>query len=337
MDRRVFLGLAAAVLAATTAPGHAQSDFYAGKTLTIVVGAGPGGVETHARLVAQHLGRHIPGNPNVIVQNMPGGGGILAANYIFNAATPDGLVIGNSTPAMLVEERLGTEGVQYETLGFNWLGKVGSGRLVTFVRDDVPVDSFEEALTTPIKLGTTGVGSTVYLFPKLANDVLDAKFDLITGYPDTANLLLAMEQGEIDGTTIQWDSVKSLRPEWIADGSIKVLVQYAGDRHPELPDVPSIIEQARTDEARALFDLMATSTLKIGRSFIAPPGTPEDRVQILRDAFDKLMEDPDYAAAVANIGATLDRTSGADLQALLQQEVYPDEIIALARRVREGG
>jgi tripartite-type tricarboxylate transporter receptor subunit TctC len=297
--------LFALALVASPARGDAVSDFYKGKTVTMIVGYGPGGgYDVFARLLARHLGRHIPGNPTVVVQNMPGAGSLRATNALYNTAPKDGSTIGMFARDMPLMAILGTNpGVQYDPRKFTWLGSssdFSNDAYILLVRKDAPIKSIAEAQrpgSPPLTLGVTGQGSTGTDIPILLRDTLGLNFNLVSGYPDNGAIFLALERNEVNGRTVDLSSVTSLKPEWLKpDSNMRVLVQLArSTRHPMFPDVPTARELARDDRGRALIELAEQSYI-MSRPFAAPPGVPEDRAKALQAAFLAVHKDPEYLA-----------------------------------------
>lgn len=286
------------------------SDFYKGKTVTLIVGYGTGGgYDVFARLLARHIGKYIPGNPSVIVQNMPGAGSMRAVNALYNTAPKDGTAFGMFGRDMPLIAILGTNpGVQFDPRKFVWLGSssdFSNDAYILLVRKDGPVQSIEEARkpdSQPITLGVTGEGSTGTDIPILLRDTLGFKFKLVSGYPDNGAIFLALERNEVNGRTVDLSSVTSLKPEWLKpDSNMRVLVQLArATRHPMFPDVPTARELAKDDRARTLIELAEQSYI-LSRPFAAPPGVPEDRAKALQTAFMAVHKDPEYLADAAKI------------------------------------
>src|SRR5688500_1166673 len=308
--RGIAAFLVSLALAAFPAKADAVSDFYKGKTVTVIVGYGTGGgYDVFARLLARHLGKYIPGNPSVIVQNMPGAGSMRAVNALYNTAPKDGTAIGMFGRDMPLIAILGTNpGVQFDPRKFVWLGSssdFSNDAYILLVRKDGPVQSIEDARradSQPITLGVTGEGSTGTDIPILLRDTLGFKFKLVSGYPDNGAIFLALERNEVNGRTVDLSSVTSLKPEWLKpDSNMRVLVQLArATRHPMFPDVPTARELAKDEKAKTLIELAEQSYI-LSRPFAAPPGVPEDRAKALQAAFMAVHKDPEYLADAAKI------------------------------------
>ncbi|MET0215028.1 MAG: tripartite tricarboxylate transporter substrate-binding protein [Vicinamibacterales bacterium] len=264
----------------------AATDFYRGKTVSIVVGSGAGGgFDTTARLVARHIGKHIPGAPTVIVVNMPGGGGLVAANHVFSAAPKDGTVIGLFHEAQMMNQLTGGEGVNFDLRQFNWLGSSYDDPNVCIVRTDAGVTSFKEMIGSAriIAVGGTGPGSNTYDAPRVLAAATGASLKAVAGYPTTNDVRIGVERGEIQGMCLGWESVKSASSQWLKDGYAKVIVQNGVTRHGDLPDVPLAIEFAKDDERRMLLRLVDAPGA-MAKPFTLPPGVDPARVEIIRTA-----------------------------------------------------
>ncbi|MDB5531907.1 MAG: tripartite tricarboxylate transporter family receptor, partial [Hyphomicrobiales bacterium] len=301
---------------------HAQAQdvaaFYRGKTIELNVGYPPGGSnDIYARAVARGIGHHIPGSPNVIVRNMPGAGSIRAANYIYNLAPKDGSVLGLVAATNILDEKLGTVGVKFETAKFTWIGRIASAVNVTALWNTVPVKTIQEAMVTETKIGATGTGSTVFIYPNVLNRVLGTKFKLVLGYGGSSEAMLAMERGEMDGHSTSWEAYKSTHPDWIKDKKINVVVQYALKRHPDLPDVPTCVELARTPEEAQILKTVMNAT-EIGKTIISTPDLPPARAAALRKAFMDMTKDADFIQELENSRVELIPMPGEELQKLVE-------------------
>ena len=243
--------------------------------------------------MARHLGKHIPGNPSIVPKNMPGAGSFLALAHMYNIAAKDGLSIGIGAPTSALDEKLGTQGVRFKTAELNWIGRVDSLVNMVFLWHTSPVKTFADAQKMESKLSGTGVGSTVSVYPLVTNNVLGTKFKLIMGYKGSAEAQLAVERGEVEGHSTSWTAVKVGHPDWYPTKKISIIVQYALKRHPELPEVPTVVELARNDEERAILSAVMNAT-EVGTAFMTTPGAPADRVTALRRAFDAMTKDPEY-------------------------------------------
>ena len=320
--------LALAALAAPSARADAVADFYKGKQVNVIVGYGPGGgYDVYGRLVARHIGRHIPGNPNVVVQNMPGAGSLRAANYIYSAAPKDGTAFGIFARNMPLLGILGgNPNVQFDAGKFTWLGSSSSfvtDAYLMIVRADAPVKTIEDARRSggpQLVLGGTGEGATGNDVPILLRDTLGLNIKLITGYPDSNALFLAIDRGEIQGRTTDYSSIRGARPEWLRPNSgMNVLLQFARTtRHPDLPNVPTARELAPTDAARSLIEL-GELPYTLARPFAAPPGLPADRAKALQDAFVAAHKDPQLLEEAARLQLDITPIGGDEILAHIER------------------
>jgi hypothetical protein len=283
----VFGGLAPAV-------AEPSADFYAGKSIDLVIGYPPAGSnDVYARTLGRYLGKHIPGHPAIVPKNIPGGGSFLALAYLSNAAPKDGTAIGIGAPTAPLDEKLGSAGVRFKAGEFNWLGRIDSLVNIVFMWHSSPVKTLADAQRTEATLAATGAGSTVAIYPTVTNNVLGTKFKLIMGYKGSAEAQLAVERGEAEGHSTAWTAVKVAHPDWLAEHKINILVQYALKPHPELLDVPVVVDLARNDRERAILRTVMNAT-EVGTAFMTTPGVPAERVAMLRHAFDDTMKDPGF-------------------------------------------
>ena len=293
--RYLFVLASIGVLLGAPAGGSAK-DFYDGKTLRILVPYPPGGgYDTHSRLLARHLGKHIPGNPKVIVQNMPGGGGLIAPNYLFNVAKQDGTVTSILGRNIYVDQLIGTNGVKFDLTKAKWIGNNTNDVSVGYMLTDSPYKSIDaiRSAKRPPNIGYSGTGSSYFQFPRLMNNVLDLKIKQIGGYRGTSPIKLAMAGGELDGILgIAYFSAVSALADELKSGTLTPVIQSGVwdaksanfVRHPDLKDVPTVWELTNDPEKRKLITLMNTTDV-VARPFIAPPNVPEERVKILREGF----------------------------------------------------
>jgi tripartite-type tricarboxylate transporter receptor subunit TctC len=308
-------------------------DFYRGRNVTLVIGYSvAGGYDNYARVVARHLGNHIPGHPTVLPQNMPGAGSLRAANYLYNAAAKDGSVIGMFSRGMAMEPLIGTSHTQFDARKFSWLGS-GTDEVSTCVTwRDSAVKTWADALTTPFTVGGEGSGSDPDIFATVVHNVFGVKLRLVSGYPGSAEVALAIERREVDGRCgWSYSSLRQQRPEWITNKQVNILVQLALKKTPELPDVPLVTEFATTDRQRQILRLVF-SRQAMARPFTAPPGIPAERKQALRKAFDETMADPAFLAEAKQRGLEVNPVTGAEIDALIA-ELYqtPPDIVAEVR------
>jgi tripartite-type tricarboxylate transporter receptor subunit TctC len=325
------VSLVATALATVIGPGapvaaQTPEQFYDGKTIELVIGYPPAGSnDTYARLLARHLGKYIPGNQSVVPKNMPGAGSFLALGHIANVAPRDGTVIGIGAPTAPLDEKLGTPGVRFKTAELNWIGRVDSLINIVFMWKTSPVKTIADAQRIESTLSGTGAGSTVSIYPTVMNNVLGTKFKLIMGYRGSNEAQLAVERGEVEGHSTSWTAVKVAHPDWLPSKSITILVQFGLNRHPELPDIPTVVELARNDEERAILRAVMNAT-EVGTAFFTTPGVPADRVHALRRAFDATMKDPEFLAEAERTKLTINPMTGEELQRLVTEvsDLPPD-------------
>jgi tripartite-type tricarboxylate transporter receptor subunit TctC len=316
---RYLVCLLAFALAPTLANAQSVENFYRGKTMNVIIGYPPAGAnDLYARAVARHIGKHIPGNPTVIPRNMPGGGSLVAANHIFNVAPKDGITLGLIVPTAPIEEKLGAANVRFKAAQFNWIGRLAATPNVTFMNASSPVKTIKDAMAREALLGATGRSSTVAVYPTMLNHLVGTKFKLVMGYAGSAEAMLAMERGEVEGHSTTWEGVKSRAAKRLQDKSINILVQYGLQRHPELPDIPTAVELGRnTEEVQALRFFANASD--VGRFILSTPDTPADRIQALRRAFDAMVKDPEFIADLEAQKLDLGPLSGEELQKLIEE------------------
>lgn len=316
-------------------PDPAVESFYKGKTFTIVVGwkAG-GGYDLYARTLSRHIGKYIPGNPTVIVQNMPGAGGLIAANHIYNVAPKDGTTIGLIPRGTPHTQLIGGQGAQYEAEKFNWLGSMNQETKVGVFRKDSPIQKFEDAFTKTVRVGGTGPGGDLDLWPSVLNGVMGTKFELITGFPGTSDVALAIDRGELQGAFYSWSSVKSTQSRWIQDKSMNFPIQIALSKHPELQDVPLVIEFAKDEKTKNLLEVIL-GQLSMGRPFAAPPGVPTERVDALRKAFWAAVNDPALKEEAEKAKQEITPVSGEEIQKLVERmmKTPKDQVELLAKYI----
>lgn len=328
------------LLTAAMQPAQAQSvaDFYRGQSISMLVSSSAGGgYDTLSRAVARYLGKHIPGNPTVIVRDMPGAGGILAMNYLANVAPHDGLTIGqvqNNTP---FEPLFGTKEAAYDATKMIWLGTPSVETALLIVWHTSPIMTIEDAKRIPMTAGASGANSTPSFYARLLNELLGLKLKVIAGYPGQNEAFLAMERGELDtyGDTF-WSALTSTRPDWIKDKKIRILLQYGPEKEAALPDVPYGPDLVKNEDDKKLFEA-AYAPLAAGRPFVAPPGLPPERAAALRAGLLATFNDADFLADAANKHLIINKpTSGEAMQAQIAR-VYemPARVIDRLRRIAQ--
>jgi tripartite-type tricarboxylate transporter receptor subunit TctC len=309
-------------------------DFYKDKAVKIFIGSGPGGgYDLFGRLVARHIGEHLPGRPAVTPQNMPGAGSVLATNYIYNVAPKDGLALAIASPSLSLIEALQTTGVRFKAEKLNWIGRISPNINVTVTWKSSSVKTILDARNRELLLSAISASSPLTLMSQVMNATAGTKFKLVRGYADSASTLLAMERGEAEGTTVSWATLKATRADFIRNGSVNILVQYALSRTRDLPEVPSAPEIAISDEDKRLLSLVV-SAADVGYAIFTSPGVPEARVNILRRAFQEMTRDPAFKSDVEALGIDPDPMFGAELQKTIESTTaLPETIRARAREV----
>ncbi|HSR70810.1 MAG TPA: tripartite tricarboxylate transporter substrate-binding protein [Kiloniellales bacterium] len=337
------LGSLAAAAALTVLPisaGQAQSvaDFYKGKTIELLIGYSPGGgYDTYARTIARHMSKHIPGNPTIVPKNQPGAGSLKLTNFLFNVAPKDGTTFGTIGRGIPMEPLLGGEGTQFDAKEFNWIGSANDEVSICVAWHTTGIEKFEDLYEKELVVGGTGSGADTDTFPLLIKNVLGAKIKLISGYPGGSDILLAMERGEVGGRCgWSWSSVKSRRMDWIREGKVNILLQMSLAKHPDIPEVPLVMDLAETREQKQIFRLMFARQ-RMGRPYVAPPGVPEERVAALRKAFMDTMKDPEFLAEAKKAKLEITPVSGEEIQTLINElyEDTPQEIVDMAAEAAE--
>jgi len=322
LDRRGRCAVVAIVLALVVpASAYAQpiADFYRGKTVSMVISSSPGGgYDTLSRVIARFLGRHIPGNPSVVPQNMPGASGIKSATYLYQIAPKDGATIGTFNQSMGQRQVLEPQSVQFDVSKFNWIGAMASSVNVFITWHASGVKTIEDAKRKEVVMGALSDDGGNAVYPFLLNKFLGTKFKVVLGYQGGNTIQLAMERGEVQGDgSARWSSWKSTKPEWVRDKKISALVQIGLKKDDDLPDVPLLTELAQNPEQRMMFDFIS-QPIAMQQPFVGPPGTPADRVIILRRGFDAMTEDPDFRKEVEQLDLELDPVAGEDVQRIVR-------------------
>jgi len=299
-----------------------------------VAGSAGGGIDFFARLVARHIGRHIPGTPTVTVQNMPGAGGIKAANYLAEVARRDGTVMASFSSGPILEPLTGARNPGYRMSQFTWIGAATKDVSVCVSWAQSPFNTIDDVKRQQMIVAGTGSGSESDLWPKVVNEVIGTRFKIVTGYPGTPETLLAIENGEAHGRCgWSWSSLKTTKPEWLRDKKINLLIQIAQQKSSELANVPFIFDLLDKQDDRQLLDLLVGPS-SMARSFVAPPGVPAEKAALLRRAFDATMKDPRFLEEAAKLQADIYPTTGEDVQELVAR-VYatPQPVIDRAKRL----
>jgi tripartite-type tricarboxylate transporter receptor subunit TctC len=325
----VCLTLLGVALAAAVA-GASTDDFFRNKTVRIIVGFAPGGgFDTYSRAIARHFGKHIPGNPSVVVENMTGAGSLIAANYLYKIAKPDGLTIGNFHGNQIINQIIGGAGIEFDARRFQWIGVPVKDTGACVVTKASGITSLERwrAAKTPVKLGGGASGDTASVSAKILREALGLPIQLVMGYKGTSEMRLAAESGELAGACFQWESIKTTWRKGLDTGESLVALQINPKPHPELAQVPNAIDFAKTEEARQLIRFGIHEPAAITRPYGLPPATPLERVAALRQAFLNTFKDPDFIADSGKAKLESDPLSGADLERLIASFFKLDPVI----------
>jgi tripartite-type tricarboxylate transporter receptor subunit TctC len=332
--------LTAVLLLAVASPGQAQTSvesFYKDKRVRMLVGYGAGtGNDLYLRLLARHIGKHIPGKPTMAPENMPGAGGIVMFNYLYNVAPRDGTLIAHPSRSLVTEPLYGNAQARYDAQKFGWLGSMNRDVALCTTWGKSGIRTIEDAKRREVAVGSTGASAESNYFAKLLNAVLGTKFKTVLGYADSAAVGIAMERGELDGYCgFTWAAIKSARPNWLENKQVNVLVQLSLNKHPELPDVPLIADLATDEASRQIFTL-AFGAQKMGRPVSTTPGVPAERLDALRRAFDATMRDPDFREDAKRNGLEVEGPiTGEEVDATLA-EIYatPKAIVQKYEAIR---
>ena len=328
---RALLAVAALFSMLTAAAAQAQ-PFFKDKVITIINSTGNGGSYYNvAQAFARAMPKYIPGRPDIIVKSMPGGGNVLATNFMYNIAAKDGTFIATINNSIPLHQVLDGRGVRFDARRFNWLGSIGTYNSVAYVWHTAGVTSIRQVMAREVVLGGTGVGSSVVIYPTLTNALLGTRFKIVLGYNTTMEMDIAMERGEIQSRTGSYTGLVSDHPDWIKDKKVAILFQVGAKRERTLPEVPLMTELASTDEQRQILTLIS-SPIALGRPFLAPPDVPPERLAILRTAFDAAMADKDFLDEMARMGHDVDPVSGEELARIVRETIAtPPDILAKAK------
>lgn len=319
-------------------PGVAAADpvedFYKGKTVSMQIGYSPGGgYDLYARVLARHIGKYIPGKPSVVPQNRPGAGSLILANWLYNVAPKDGTVMGTFARGMAMEPLVGGDGTEFDANKFNWIGSITNEVSICGFTAKSGIRTWQDMVTKTYTVGGTGSGSDTDVFPSVLKNMFGAKLKLIPGFPGGADVVLAVERGELDGRCgWSWSSVVSRSKALFDSKQVIPTVQISLKKHPDLPDVPLVTEYARnTEELDALKLILSRQAM--ARPFAAPPGIPAERVKALRDAFNATMKDPEFLAETAKVDLEVQPVTGEEIAALIA-DLYraPKSVVELAKK-----
>ena len=324
--------VAAAILAlGAAAQAQSPADFYKGKNVDLTIGySAGGGYDVYARLLARHMGRFIPGNPAIVPKNMPGAGSLVLGNWLYNVAPKDGTVFGTVARGVAFDPLLGSTKAQFDAAKFNWLGSMNDEVSVCVSWYTTGITSLEQVKHNELTVGGSGQAADTDQFPKVLNATIGTKFRLVTGYPGGNDVDLAMERGEVMGRCgWSWSSVVATHKSWIDEHKINVLVQLSLSKHPDLPNVPLVMDLANNDEQRQIFKLVFARQ-PMGRPFLAPPDVPSDRVSVLREAFMDTMKDGDFLAEAVKMKLEINPVAGDAVQEIVQDVYKTPKPIAAA-------
>ena len=299
------------------APVSAQEPFYKGKNVRIIVGAAAGGgYDTYSRTIARHMGKHIAGNPTFVVENMPGAGFLISANHIYKVAKPDGLTIGHFIGGLFLQQFLGKPGVEFESVKFGFVGAPGQDNYMLGISKSLGITSIEQWLSskTVVKLGGVGVGSATDDIPKILKEAIGLPVQIVSGYSGTATVKLAFNSGEVQGVCNSWESFKATWRNELDSGNLIILLQHVPKPHPELAKVPLDINYAKSEEGRKLIRAAVHTVGPTARPYVLPPGTPKDRLELLRKAFMDTMKDPEFLADAEKAKLDINPLDGAALE-----------------------
>lgn len=321
-----------AAFAFFAAPAKAQEEFYKGKTITIVTSTGPGGVyDLVARLTARHMGKYLAGAPTMVVNNMPGAGNMLAANYMYEIAPKDGTTIAVFNNAVPLNQVLDGRGVRFDASKFNWIGSTGGRNEAVFALRSAGVLTLDDLRQRELVVGSTGPGSSIAIYPTVMRNMLGAKFRIVNGYKSSTEVFLAMERGEVNARSGSLASISAGFQKWLDDKRLVFFAQVGSRRDKEIPDVPLLTELARNDDERRVLALIS-SPAELGQPYLAPPGVPEARVRQLREAFAKSLRDADFVNEAEKAQVDLDPITGEAIAKIVLDVVQaPEHVVAAAR------
>jgi tripartite-type tricarboxylate transporter receptor subunit TctC len=332
---KILGAVTAATLLFVPCAASAQSDFFKGKTLEVLVGfSAGGGYDAYGRALARFYGNHIPGNPNVVVRNMPGAGSLGMVNHINAVAAKNGLTIGIFDPSLIIAPLLGGTNANYDASKLTWIGSMAGGTNVCITWHASPVKGWSDLVGSKdaLPFGTTGPADSRYQHTAILRNMFGANIKVISGYTGSSDVRLAMQRGEIVGNCgDSWSSLKSTASDWLRDKQINIVAQFAVEKHPDLPDVPLIVDQAKSELQKSALRLLLGPQVS-GRPFIAPPGVPAETVATLRRAFDATMKDPEFLASAAKMNLEIEPVTGEAVEKLVV-DIYktPAEAVAAAR------
>ena len=317
---RVIAVLLAAVFAAVLAENsEAQQPFYRGKQMTLLIASGVGGgYDTYARALARHMTRHIPGNPTIVSKNVPGAGGLIAANTLYNSTPADGLTFAALTNGAAMEPLFGEQAARFDAQKLNWIGSIGKLENICITWQGSPITRIEQAKTREVAVSASGAGGNSSIMPRILNQVLGTKFKVIGGYAEGSGSTLALERGEVDGVCgLSYSTLKTMHADWFRDRKVNVIVQIGLQKLRDLPDVPNALDLITNPDDRRVLELILIRQ-EMGRPFALPDGVAADRVALLRQAFEATLKDPAFIADAQKLQMEIDPLTGAQIEGLLK-------------------
>jgi tripartite-type tricarboxylate transporter receptor subunit TctC len=317
MKKKIIAVLLGLLLSSGAKHVLAQANFFEGKTIRFIVGfSAGGGYDTYTRLIARHMGKHIPGNPVFVVDNMAGAGSMISANYVYKAAKPDGLTIGHFIGGLFLQQLLGKPGIEFDSLKFEYIGVPAQDHFILGVAKSTGISDPEKWIASKqiVKFGGVATGSGTDDFPNILKATINLPIQMVSGYKGTADVRLAFNSGEVAGLSNSWESTKSTWKQELESGNLVPVLQTDSKPHPELTKVPLAISFAKTEEARRLIETVARVHGASVRPYVAPPGTPKDRIQLLRKAFVDTMKDPALLAEAKKANLDINPDDGAELE-----------------------
>jgi tripartite-type tricarboxylate transporter receptor subunit TctC len=333
----LLAGALAALITGLPAAGSTQDaqNFYRNKQLTMLIASGAGGgYDAYARTLARYLPKHISGNPVIVPKNVPGAGGLIAANTLYNNAAPDGLTFAALTNGVAMDPLFGETAGRFEPQKFNWLGSIGKLQNICVTWQGSPITRIEQARTREVAVSASGATGNSAIMPKIVNQFLGTKFKVIGGYTEGSGVTLALERGEVDGVCgLSYSTLKAMRPDWFRDRKLNIILQIGLQKLKDLPNVPSAIDLVSDPDSKKVLELILIRQ-EMGRPFAMPPGVPADRVAIMRRAFDETLKDPDFLAEAAKLQLEIDPLSGTETAGLLNRAYNaPKPIVARAAQL----
>ncbi len=328
------MAMSALLVLASAMNAVAADEFYKGKTITIINSTGNGGSYYNIALaLSRHMPKFIPGNPAIVVKSMPGGGNVLATNFMYVSAPKDGTYIATINNSIPLHQALDGRGIQYDVTKFNWIGSTGTYNSIAYVWGDAGFKSIQDVFKHEVVLGGTGVGSSIVIYPAAMNSLLGAKFKIVLGYKATSEIDLAMERGEVQARTGSYTGLRSDHPDWLSEKKVDILMQIGSKRDPDLLDVPLLSELGRNEEEHKILELIS-APISLGRPYLAPPGVPEDRLAMLRSAFDQTLRDEAFLAEARKMDHEIAPQSAQEVAQIVEATIKaPPAIIQRAREV----